>query len=269
MANEAQTTADQVLWLDRVCKRFRSALVLDEVSLKVGKGETVAVIGPSGAGKTTLLRCINFLAPYDTGRIFVGGRLVGYREESGKLVRDSERNLNDIRKRIGMVFQRYHLFPHRSVQGNLVEGPIHVLRLPRNEANARAMAALEVVGLVEKRDAYPEELSGGQQQRVGIARALCMQPDLMLFDEVTSALDPELVDEVLGVMKRLAQDGMTMLVVTHELAFARDVADRVIFMEAGRIVADAPAASFFRTPPSSRIEQFLRRSFAAQGPELR
>jgi polar amino acid transport system ATP-binding protein len=260
--NDGGPIADHILWLDRVGKRFQSTVVLDQVSLKVSKGETVAVIGPSGAGKTTLLRCINFLTPYDMGRIFVSGRLVGYRDEGGRLIRDSERNLNDVRKHIGMVFQKYHLFLHRTVLGNLIEGPVHVLGLSRGEATSRALAALELVGLTDKLDSYPEELSGGQQQRVGIARALCMQPDLMLFDEVTSALDPELVEEVLGAMRRLAQGGMTMLVVTHELGFARDVADRVVFMEAGRIIADTPAATFFTAPPLPRIEQFLRRSLA-------
>jgi len=243
-----------------VGKRFGSAEVLSGINLEVRRGETVAIIGPSGAGKTTFLRCVNFLSAYDTGSIYVDGRLVGYSDVKGvrRLSRESE--TNDIRKEIGMVFQKYALFPHRTAFENLLEGPLHVLKMPRDVAEARAMAALSAVGLVDRRDSYPAELSGGQQQRVGIARALSMQPKLMLFDEVTSALDPELVGEVLAVMGRLSAQRMTMLVVTHEMQFARDVADRIVFMEAGRVVADMPSRTFFSSPPSSRIESFLRRS---------
>ena len=249
----------RVLRLIGVGKRFRDVPALSNVNLAVSRGETVAVVGPSGSGKTTLLRCINFLIQYDTGRIFIGDQLVGYRENRSGLVRDTERNINRIRKRIGIVFQRFNLFPHRTVLGNLVEGPLYVLKVGREEAQRRARAALEVVGLTDKVGAYPDQLSGGQQQRVAIARALCMEPEIMLFDEVTSALDPELVGEVLGVMRRLARQGMTMVVVTHEMGFARDVANRVVFMESGTIIADQPAREFFGNPATTRIEAFLSR----------
>ena len=249
----------RVLRLSGVGKRFRDVPALSNVNLAVSRGETVAVVGPSGSGKTTLLRCINFLIPYDTGRIFIGDQLVGYREDRSGLVRDTERNINRIRKRIGMVFQRFNLFPHRTVLGNLLEGPLYVLKVGREEALRRARAALDVVGLTDKIGAYPDQLSGGQQQRVAIGRALCMQPEIMLFDEVTSALDPELVGEVLGVMRRLAHQGMTMVVVTHEMGFARDVANRIVFMESGTIIADQPAREFFDNPATTRIEAFLSR----------
>jgi polar amino acid transport system ATP-binding protein len=252
-----------VLVIDRVGKRYESVIALADVSLRVRTGETVAIIGPSGSGKTTLLRCINFLVPYDSGRIYVNGQLVGYRERNGGLTRDSESNLNKVRKRIGMVFQKFNLFPHRSVVGNLVEGPIHVLGLSQEAAVARAHSALELVGLSDKKNVFPDQLSGGQQQRVGIARALCMEPALMLFDEVTSALDPELVNEVLGVMRTLAEKQMTMVVVTHEIGFARDVADRVVFMEAGKVSVDLPTDEFFSTPGNARITSFLQRHRAA------
>ena len=251
----------RVLRLIGVGKRFRDVPALSNVNLAVSRGETVAVVGPSGSGKTTLLRCINFLLPYDTGRIFIGDQLVGYRENRSGLVRDTERNINRIRKRIGMVFQRFNLFPHRTVLGNLLEGPLYVLKVGREEAQRRARAALDVVGLTDKVGAYPDQLSGGQQQRVAIARALCMEPEIMLFDEVTSALDPELVGEVLGVMRRLAHQGMTMVVVTHEMGFARDVANRIVFMESGTIIADQPAREFFDNPATTRIEAFLSRLF--------
>ena len=255
-----RASADEsVLRIVDVGKAFGTHVALAHVSLTLARGETVAVIGPSGSGKTTLLRCVNFLTHYDTGRIYVNGRLVGYREEKGTLVRDSEQNVNQIRKRIGIVFQRFNLFRHRTVLGNLLEGPLYVLKIPREEAVARARDVLRTVGLAEKWNAHPDQLSGGQQQRVAIARALCMKPELMLFDEVTSALDPELVGEVLAVMRELAQEGMTMLVVTHEMSFARDAADRVVFMENGHITADRPAREFFERPSSPRIDAFLKR----------
>jgi polar amino acid transport system ATP-binding protein len=248
-----------VLRAEGVGKNYRGVPVLSDVSLDVRRGETVAILGPSGSGKTTFLRCVNFLVPYDSGRIFVNGDLIGYRERGGALVPDTEARISRIRKRIGMVFQRFALFPHRTVLGNLIEGPVYVLKVPRDEAVARAKEALSLVGLAEKAEAYPHQLSGGQQQRVAIARALCMRPDLMLFDEVTSALDPELVGEVLAVMRDLAAQQMTMLVVTHELRFARDAASRVVFMEAGRLLADLPKDEFFAAAPTPRIANFLRR----------
>ena len=248
-----------LLQLIDVSKYFGKTPALSDVNLTVNRGETVAIVGPSGSGKTTLLRCINFLVAYDSGRILVDGRLVGYREQHGDMIRDTGQHVNDIRKRIGMVFQQFNLFPHRTVLGNLIEGPLYVLGIPRSEAVTRARGALELVGLIDKVDAYPDQLSGGQQQRVAIARALCMEPELMLFDEVTSALDPELVGEVLSVMRQLARKGMTMVVVTHEMEFARHVADRVVFMEASKIVTDQPAGDFFKRPSTPRIEAFLSR----------
>jgi polar amino acid transport system ATP-binding protein len=231
--------------------------VLRDVNLSVGMGETIAVIGPSGSGKTTLLRCINFLVPYSAGTIYVKGELIGYRSLAGKLERRKEREVSKQRARVGFVFQRFNLFPHRTVLGNLLEGPIHVLKVAPEIARTRARAALERVGLAEKSDNYPRELSGGQQQRVAIARALCMEPDVLLLDEVTSALDPELVAEVLSVLRQLAEDGMTMIVVTHELRFAQRCATRVVFMEAGRIIADMEAKEFFAKPPSERIAAYI------------
>jgi len=255
----AQSRDGPVLRVVDVGKRFGAIPAVSGVSFTLRRGETIAVVGPSGSGKTTLLRCINFLIPYDSGRIYVNGQLVGYRETPDGLVRDTELHVNAIRKRIGIVFQRFNLFPHRTVLGNLLEGPLHVLKIPREEAQSRARSALELVGLMDKIEAYPDQLSGGQQQRVAIARALCMQPQLLLFDEVTSALDPELVDEVLAVMQQLAQQGMTMVVVTHEMTFARNAADRVAFMDGGCLVADQPAAEFFENPATSRIAGFLGR----------
>jgi polar amino acid transport system ATP-binding protein len=251
---------DAVVRAERVCKRYGTVRTLVDIDLTVHRGETVAIIGPSGSGKTTLLRCINFLTAYDSGRLYVEGQLVGYHEQNGALVKSSEREINNLRKHIGMVFQKYALFPHRTALENLLEGPLYVLKLPRDVAVQRGIEALAAVGLSDKADAYPSQLSGGQQQRVGIARALVMQPKLMLFDEVTSALDPELVGEVLTVMNRLASQKMTMLVVTHEMQFARDGADRIVFMDGGRIAADMPSKEFFVSPPSGRIESFLRRS---------
>ncbi len=253
-------SGEPVVRAERVCKSYGSVQTLVDIDLTVHRGETVAIIGPSGSGKTTLLRCINFLTAYDSGRLYVEGKLVGYHERNGILVRSGEREINQLRKHIGMVFQKYALFPHRTALENLLEGPLYVLKLPREVAMQRALDALAAVGLSNKAEAYPAQLSGGQQQRVGIARALVMQPALMLFDEVTSALDPELVGEVLSVMSRLASQHMTMLVVTHEMQFARDGADRIVFMDGGRITADMPSKAFFASPPTSRIENFLRRS---------
>jgi polar amino acid transport system ATP-binding protein len=251
---------DVVVRAAGVGKSYGGARILKDIDLTVRRGQTVAVIGPSGSGKTTLLRCINFLVPYDEGRIHIDGELIGYRDADGRLRRDSDANVCRIRRNIGMVFQRYALFPHRSVLGNLLEGPVHVLKIPRAQAVERARLVLGLVGLADKADAFPGQLSGGQQQRVGIARALCMEPKLLLFDEVTSALDPELVGEVLVVMRGLARLHRTMIVVTHEIRFAREAADRVVFMENGAILADLPAARFFADPPSERIRSFLRRS---------
>ncbi len=231
--------------------------ILRNVNLSVRPCETIAIIGPSGSGKTTLLRCLNFLVPYNAGRIYLRGELIGYREIEGSLVRRRESETTRQRARFGFVFQRFNLFPHRTVLGNLLEGPVHVLKIDKAEARDRAMTALQRVGLETMAERYPTELSGGQQQRVAIARALCMEPEVMLLDEITSALDPELVAEVTAVMRQLSEDGMTMIAITHELRFARNCADRVVFMDGGTVLADLPTKTFFDKPPSERIAAYL------------
>jgi len=240
-------------------KRFGRVEVLRGVTLEVGRGEVVVLLGPSGSGKTTLLRGINHLEPLDAGRIYVDGELVGYREKDGRLVEDREAEIARKRAAIGMVFQRFNLFPHLSALGNVIEAPLRVKKLPRRQAEDMGRALLEQVGLSHKIDAYPSQLSGGQQQRVAIARALAMNPKLMLFDEPTSALDPELVGEVLDAMKVLAQEGMTMIVVTHEIGFAREVAHRALFMAEGVIVEEGPPRELFASPQQARTKAFLGR----------
>lgn len=241
-------------------KKFGPLQVLKDISLEVSSGEVVVLIGPSGSGKTTLLRCINFLEEYEAGEIWIAGDLMAYRRSAnGILIRRSEGEIADQRSHVGMVFQSFNLFPHRTVLENVIMGPLHVKRLPKEEAVAIGRRLLEKVGLNDKLDQFPGRLSGGQQQRVAIARALAMQPKVMLFDEVTSALDPELVGEVLGVMRELAEDGMTMVVVSHEMQFARDVAHRVIFIDRGQILEQGSPAEFFANPKSDRLRSFLRR----------
>ena len=240
-----------------VHKRFGRLEVLKGVSLDVPKGETVCIIGPSGSGKTTFIRCINHLEKINGGRITVNGRLIGYREQSGKLVEDSERSIAKQRTQIGMVFQRFNLFPHKTALENVIEAPVHVLGVPEKQAEEDGVKLLSRVGLAEKCDTYPGKLSGGQQQRVAIARALAMKPALMLFDEPTSALDPEVIGEVLAVMEELAHDGMTMIVVTHEMGFAREAADRVVMMDDGCIIEDGTPEHFFQAPEQERTKQFL------------
>ncbi len=248
-----------------VHKRFHNNEVLRGVSMKVRKGEVVCVIGPSGSGKTTFLRCINHLEKINGGRIYIENELVGYRElADGRLVEDTERNIAHIRSEVGMVFQRFNLFPHMTALENVMEAPMQVKGVPREQAEARARELLAKVGLAEKADAYPARLSGGQQQRVAIARALAMDPKLMLFDEATSALDPELVGEVLKVMRQLAEEGMTMIVVTHEMGFARDVADRVIFMDGGVIVEEGKPEDIFSHPKEERTRAFLGKVLEAK-----
>ena len=243
-----------------VHKSFRHNQVLCGVSMTMRKGEVVCIIGPSGSGKTTFLRCINHLEKINSGRIYIDGELMGYRETpDGKLVEDNEKNIARMRSEIGMVFQRFNLFPHLTALQNVMEAPIQVKHLPRDQAEARARELLKKVGLEHKADAYPARLSGGQQQRVAIARALAMDPKLMLFDEATSALDPELVGEVLKVMRQLADEGMTMIVVTHEMGFAREVADRVIFMDGGVIVEEGNPEQIFSAPQQERTQSFLRK----------
>jgi polar amino acid transport system ATP-binding protein len=240
-----------------VRKRFGRLAVLNGVSLELHRGETVCLIGPSGAGKTTFIRCINHLEKIDSGRIEVNGQLIGYRERNGRLVEDSERSIARQRTQIGMVFQRFNLFPHKTALENVIDAPIHVLGLPKERAAADAEALLSRVGLADKRHTYPGKLSGGQQQRVAIARALAMKPALLLFDEPTSALDPEVTGEVLAVMEELAHEGMTMIVVTHEMGFARVAADRVAMMDDGCIVEQGPPEHFFLDPSEQRTKQFL------------
>eukprot|EP00102_Acyrthosiphon_pisum_P027545 XP_016664755.1 PREDICTED: arginine transport ATP-binding protein ArtM-like [Acyrthosiphon pisum] len=235
--------------IHEVHKKFGPIEVLKGVSFKVSEGEVVCLIGPSGSGKSTILRCINGLETYEGGDITV----------LGQRVNNKHKNINDLRRQIGMVFQRFNLFPHRSVLENVMEGPIHVNGESRNVAEKRAKDLLAMVGLAEKINAWPTQLSGGQQQRVAIARTLALQPKAILFDEPTSALDPELVGEVLQVMRNLAREGMTMIVVTHEMQFAREVADRVCFLHSGQIVEQGPADNLLLRPQEARTQDFLRR----------
>ncbi|MEU8227384.1 amino acid ABC transporter ATP-binding protein [Kribbella sp. NPDC048915] len=231
--------------------------VLRGVDLEVRTGEVVCIIGPSGSGKSTLLRCVNHLEPITGGRLWVGGQLVGYRQKGNKLYELSDKEICRRRVDVGMVFQHFNLFSHLTVLENLVEAPCRVLRQPKREVVERAHDLLAKVGLADLPGQYPARLSGGQQQRVAIARALCMQPKLMLFDEPTSALDPELVGDVLDVMRTLAESGMTMMVVTHEIGFARRVADRVLFFDQGRVVEAGPAEDVISAPRHERTREFL------------
>ena len=241
----------------QVSKRFGEFHALKQVSLDVFEGEVVCLIGQSGSGKTTLLRCVNQLTTADSGGIWLDGELLGFRESDGRLHRLSERDIARQRLACGMVFQRFNLFPHMTALENIIEGPVQVQRRGAVEARDEAMALLRRVGLADKAQSYPSQLSGGQQQRVAIARALAMKPRLVLFDEPTSALDPELVGEVLAVMKQLATSGMTMLVVTHEMGFAREVANRVVFMDAGQIIESNTPQEFFANPQHARSKLFL------------
>ncbi len=247
-----------IVRLEHVWKSFGRLEVLTDVSLAVPKGEVVCIIGPSGAGKSTLLRCVNHLETINSGTIHFEGKPVYRYTVNGKIVIDPENRVQRVRAQIGMVFQSFNLFPHLTALGNVIEAPVHVLREKPAPARARALTLLGKVGLSDKADAYPHQMSGGQQQRVAIARALAMNPKLMLFDEATSALDPELVGDVLRVMRQLAAEGMTMIVVTHEMDFARDVADRVVFMDHGNIVEDGPPGAVFTNPRSPRTRQFLQ-----------
>ncbi|HEU5009973.1 MAG TPA: amino acid ABC transporter ATP-binding protein [Gaiellaceae bacterium] len=258
----ARQAADVAVRAIDVHKRFGRLEVLKGVDLEVARGAVVCIIGPSGSGKSTFLRCVNHLEKIDSGRIEVNGRLIGYRERNGKLVEDSEKSIARQRAEIGIVFQRFNLFPHKTALENVIEAPIHVRRVPRKQAITGAEALLDRVGLADKRDVYPGKLSGGQQQRVAIARALAMNPTLMLFDEATSALDPEMIGEVIDVMKVLAREGMTMIVVTHEMGFAREAADRVVMLDDGRIVEEGLPEEFFAAPKEERTRQFLSKILA-------
>ncbi|MFC3286214.1 ectoine/hydroxyectoine ABC transporter ATP-binding protein EhuA [Litchfieldella rifensis] len=244
---------------DKVTKRFGDLVVLNALDLDIAPNERVAIIGPSGSGKSTLLRLLMTLETPNEGVIYVEGEPLNMMPRNGKLVPADERHIRRVRQRIGMVFQHFHLFPHMSALGNVIEAPIHVLGLSRQEAVARGEELLEMVGLVDKRDQRPSQLSGGQQQRVAIARSLAMRPDIMLFDEVTSALDPELVGEVLSTIRRIGEEhNITMLIVTHEMGFAKEFADRVCFFDEGKICEQGPAKELLTNPQNPRTQRFLQ-----------
>jgi polar amino acid transport system ATP-binding protein/general L-amino acid transport system ATP-binding protein len=245
VSDTAQTAA--IVVVENVMKRFGAFTALNDVTLRVGKGEKIVLCGPSGSGKSTLIRCINHIEKHDGGRIVVDGVELSHRVA----------DINSVRCEVGMVFQSFNLFPHLTVAENCMLAPMKVRGLSRAEARDRALGLLQKVRIGDQADKYPAQLSGGQQQRVAIARALCMQPKIMLFDEPTSALDPEMVKEVLDTMVELARDGMTMVCVTHEMGFAREVADRVVFMDRGSIVEEADPETFFRAPRTERAKGFL------------
>lgn len=259
MATNAPAAAPAALVrAEKVEKWFGNHQVLRGVDLSVERGKVTSIIGPSGSGKSTFLRCINQLETYQAGRIYVGDALIGYEEtRGGKLVPLNNRRIVAQRRRIGMVFQQFNLFWHMTVLENIIEAPVMVLGQPRQQAERRALELLERVGLAEKANAFPSKLSGGQQQRAAIARALAMDPELMLFDEPTSALDPETTGEVLTVIAELAKSGMTMIIVTHEMSFARQVSDRVMLMENGAVDYEGPPEQFFGEQPSARLKAFL------------
>ena len=249
--------AKPVVLVEGLHKRFGAVHVLRGIDLAVDSSRVVCVIGPSGSGKSTLLRCMAFLDRYDEGRVFIEGRLLGYREVDGKRVPDSERNIDRVRGVIGMVFQNFNLWPHKTALGNVTEALRVVRKLGRRDADAIGIEMLAKVGVDDKAHHYPAQLSGGQQQRTAIARALAMRPHVMYFDEPTSALDPELVGEVLQVMQELAGEGMTMIVVTHEMGFAAHVADQVVFMDGGEVIERGPPGDIFKRPRSDRLREFL------------
>ena len=241
-------------------KSFGDLEVLKGVSVSANEGNVISMIGSSGSGKSTLLRCINLLETPDSGRVYVEGELIRMRPtRNGHAVPEDHKQVDRIRSRLGMVFQSFNLWSHMTVLENVIEAPVHVLKVPKAEAIQRAEALLAKVGIAEKRNHYPSHLSGGQQQRAAIARALAMEPQVMLFDEPTSALDPELVGEVLRVIRALAEEGRTMLLVTHEMGFAREVADRVVFMDQGEIVEEGSPSTVFTAPTQERTKSFLSR----------
>ena len=252
-----EATARPMVKAELVCKDFGALKVLKGITLEVQEGEVMVLVGPSGSGKSTFLRCINHLETVTAGRLYVDGRLVGYNERGSKLYEMKPRDVAKQRREVGMVFQHFNLFPHRTALGNIIEAPLNVKGVKKSEAVERGKDLLDQVGMADKAEAYPAQLSGGQQQRVAIARALAMDPKLMLFDEPTSALDPELVGEVLAVMKKLASEGMTMVVVTHEMGFAREVADEVVFMDAGVVVERGDPVEVMSNPQHERTQAFL------------
>jgi polar amino acid transport system ATP-binding protein len=257
VGNLPESGDDVVVDASEVHKWFGRLHVLKGVNLTVRRREVVVLIGPSGSGKTTFLRCINHLERIQQGEICVNGHLIGYRTENGKLVEDREREIARQRSQIGMVFQRFNLFPHMTALENIIEAPVQVRGMPTDEAREMGLKLLDRVGLAAKVNTYPQQLSGGQQQRVAIARALAMRPALILFDEPTSALDPEMIGEVLDVMKELAHEGMTMIVVSHEMGFAREVADRVVMLDEGVIIEEGTPDALFDTPVEERTKAFL------------
>jgi len=242
--------------VNRLSKQFDNIEVLRDINLTVNKGEVVSILGSSGSGKSTLLRCMNWLEQPDRGTIHIGEERIGIDDKTQQPM--SNKQLAHIRERVGMVFQSFNLWPHLTVRQNVTEALIHVKKMSKDEANQIATTQLEKVGMLEKQDVYPITLSGGQKQRVAIARSLAMSPEVMLFDEPTSALDPERVGEVLAVMKQLSQEGYTMVVVTHEMEFARAVSDQVVFLEKGKLIEQAPPEEFFTNPKSERVKQFLQ-----------
>lgn len=248
---------EPAIWLRDLHKSFGSTHILKGISLDIPAGQVVCILGGSGSGKTTLLRCIAQLETAERGLIVMNGEILGQQEHKGRMVRRSAQDIARQRRKAGMVFQRFNLFPHMTALQNIVEGPVHVQKRPAEDVRQEALALLERVGLAHRANHYPAQLSGGQQQRVAIARALALKPSVMLFDEPTSALDPESVGDVLSVMQAVAASGVTMLVVTHELAFARQVADRILFMDNGIILEDAPTTEFFTAPREDRTKAFL------------
>ena len=261
----SQTSPNPIISMQRVRKSYGELLVLDDLDLQVPPSQKLALIGPSGSGKSTILRVLMTLERVDSGQVFIDGQAVWEQDRGGRQVPAGSRRLREIRSKVGMVFQQFNLFPHMTVFKNLTVAPMRVLGLSQESARGRALALLEKVGLLDKIEAYPAQLSGGQKQRVAIARALAMQPRIMLFDEVTSALDPELVGEVLQVLEMLAQESdITMLIVTHHMGFARDIADRVVFLDRGRIVEDAAPKIIFSQPREARTRKFLGSILAAR-----
>lgn len=248
-----------MITLEHVSKSFGKLEVLKDINITVNKGEVLCVIGPSGSGKSTMLRCLNHLERISLGRLWVGGELIDDMVNGKDTIKISQQKLTEICSKLGMVFQRFNLFPHMTALENVMAAPMLVKKISKEDARATAIELLNKVGLSDKIDEYPSRLSGGQQQRVAIARALAMKPDIMLFDEPTSALDPELVGEVLATMKQLALEGMTMIVVTHEMGFAREVANRVIFMDKGSVVEDSTPEEIFEDPKHERTKAFLQK----------
>ena len=254
---ENKNTEEIIVKFENVTKQYGDLIVLDKLNLDIKKNEMVSIIGPSGSGKTTVLRVLMTLEKINGGIIHLDGEPLSHMDSNGKLLEANEKYLRDRRSKIGMVFQQFNLFPHMTALQNCIEAPVEVLGMKKEEAEERALELLELVGLTDKKDQHPSRLSGGQQQRVAIARALAMRPKVMLLDEITSALDPEMIKEVLDAMVDLAKAGMTMIVVTHEMGFAKEVADNMIFMDEGRIVEKAKTKDFFNNPKSERTKLFL------------